>query len=99
IALAGGGRPDDRPTGATNAADNENTIIADGVQVPAQQKNEPEPVILWSNPPAADGIFPFHDKETGCDYLAIRLSSGSAVTPRLGKDGKPMCGKSERIEA
>lgn len=31
------------------------------------------------------------DHETGCQYVRMRLS----ITPRLGQDGKPMCGLSK----
>ncbi len=34
------------------------------------------------------GMMPLIDHKTGCQYL----SRGSDLTPRLDRDGKPMCG-------
>jgi hypothetical protein len=33
----------------------------------------------------------FTDGPTGCEYLIIKTSNGSALTPRLAGDGLPMC--------
>jgi len=43
---------------------------------------------------AMDRIVPgiWTDAETGCQYLLVRVKEGNSVTPRLGSDGKPMCG-------
>lgn len=36
-----------------------------------------------------DGIRSFRDPKTGCEYLTLY---SDAITPRLGSDGKPVCG-------
>lgn len=41
-------------------------------------------------PGERSGLRPYTDHGTGCQYLA---TSDGALTPRLGSDGSPMCGK------
>lgn len=38
------------------------------------------------------GLVPYTDHKTGCQYLKAGAFFGSALTPRLTADGKPMCG-------
>jgi hypothetical protein len=46
--------------------------------------------------PARSGLVPYTDHGTGCQYLrAGALFGGSALTPRLGPDGRPMCGQAK----
>ncbi len=47
------------------------------------------PVVVWT------------DQETGCQYLVAAgagitgwSNRGGSITPRLGQDGQPICGKS-----
>lgn len=35
------------------------------------------------------------DNETGCQYIQSSNGYGMSVTPRLDKNGKPMCGKTK----
>ena len=44
-------------------------------------------------PETYEGYAPnaFTDGHTGCQYLVINNSVGSALTPRLASDGLPMC--------
>jgi len=42
-------------------------------------------------PDGVSGLIPYTDALTGCQYLA--RSYGGALTPRMGADGKQICGK------
>jgi nitrogen fixation-related uncharacterized protein len=41
-------------------------------------------------PGERSGLRPYTDHGTGCQYLS---TSDGALTPRLGADGRPICGK------
>jgi hypothetical protein len=35
------------------------------------------------------------DAETGCQYLIVNVKEGYSITPRIGADAKPLCGRSQ----
>lgn len=39
----------------------------------------------------SDGISVYVDSATGCEYICV-IDVGGPITPRLGPDGKPICG-------
>ena len=45
-----------------------------------------------TDPPGGrSGLAIYTDNATGCEYLSAGMFGG--ITPRIGKDGKPSCGK------
>lgn len=49
------------------------------------------PYVDTDDPPARSGLSVYTDHGTGCQYLERHIYGG--ITPRLGSDGKPMCGE------
>lgn len=53
--------------------------------------SSPMPYDDTDNPPNRSGMILYTDSLTGCQYLSVSRSGG--ITPRMGANGKQICGE------
>jgi hypothetical protein len=42
---------------------------------------------------SARDLYVFRDNGSGCEYVGLQSARAAAITPRMGQDGKQICGK------
>lgn len=51
-----------------------------------------QPAHAASTAPEFHELLYYRDPSTGCQYVSGDIAYGRGIIPRLGADGKPMCG-------
>lgn len=68
------------------------TALLAACEAVVQEGDEPTTGVVTPYVGAYSSLRVITDASTGCQYLVVNAYQSSGATPRLDKNGKPMCG-------